>query len=190
MDAVSCASPPAELPVEMPTGTTSRFVLLLVPLAVLVLLAATPARNSDLWLHLAAGRDFVEEPGGFAKSPSLYTAAESGWINASWLVDVLFYSLFAAGAGFALMLGKTLIVAATGALMLWRCRLRDHPWLGFLLCSCGVVALGPWLMALRPVMVSYFFLALTLVCLERLPGPAATWRTGWPLLAVCAIWVN
>jgi len=84
------------------------------------------------------------------------------------------------GADFALMLGKTLLVAATGALVFRRCRLRDHPWIGFFLCSCAAVALGPWLF-LRPILFSYFFLALVMVLLDRLPA-VATWQ------AACRCW--
>jgi hypothetical protein len=187
MDVVASVSPTAELSKEVGTGAATRIFLRVAPLALLILLAATSPRNSDLWLHLAAGRNRIEEPGSFVKSPTLFTANEPAAVQPSWLVDMLFYGLFVAGGGFALMLCKTLIIALTGALLI--CRTRGHPWLGLLLISCGAVAMGPWL-ALRPILASYFFLALILVLLDRGLESAFTWRASWPLAAACALWAN
>jgi hypothetical protein len=175
----------AEPPKESRTGAAARLFLCVAPLAVLLLLAATAARNSDLWLHLAAGRNWLEKPARVV-SP-VYTANPTVEVQPSWLVDVQLYWLFVVGAGFALMFWKVLVVALTGALVIYRS--RAHPWLGFLVASCGVVALGPWL-ALRPILASYFFLALILVLLDRWLNSTSAWRTGWPLLAACALWAN
>jgi len=178
-------SPLTEPPNKMRTGSATQLCLRIAPLALMLLLAATTARNSDLWLHLAAGRAWMEKPAGSASS--IYTSNQIVSVESSWLVDVQLYGLFVAGSGFALLLWKALIIALTGALMIYRSRVS--PWLGFLFASCGAVALGPWL-ALRPILASYFFLALILVLLDRWRKSTSTWRTGWPLPAACALWAN
>jgi hypothetical protein len=184
MSFATLTPPLAEPTKQLRTGTTTRFCLRVAPLAVLLLLAAAPARNSDLWLHLGAGRNWLEKP---PRTSCLYTSDETIEVQPSWLIDVQQYCLFVLGAGFALMLWKTLVIALTGALVMYRS--RAYPWLGFLLISCGIVALGPWL-ALRPILASYFFLALVFVLLDRWLKSACTWRPAWPLLAACALWAN
>ena len=107
---MDCAfdAPLAESHNKMRTRAATQIFLLIAPLAVLMLLAATPARNSDLWLHLAAGRNRIEKPADFASST--YTANQTVEVQPSWLVDVQLYCLFVVGGGLALMLWKALTI--------------------------------------------------------------------------------
>src|SRR5262245_42336844 len=119
---MDCAfdSPRAEPHNKTRTGAATQLFLRIAPLALLMLLAATPARNSDLWLHLAAGRNWFEKPAGSASS--IYTSTQILTVEPSWLVDVQLYCLFVAGGGVALLLWKALIIALTGALVIYRSR--------------------------------------------------------------------
>src|SRR5262249_25711430 len=57
--------------------------------ALAFLLASTPARNSDLWLHLASGRWLVQGHSPRGTDPFTSTAANVFWVNHTWLGDVL-----------------------------------------------------------------------------------------------------
>src|SRR5262249_32137562 len=111
------------------------------------LLASFPARNSDLWMHLAVGRDLVEGPDPFT------TAAQGGTnprVQPPWLYDLLCSALYSAVGGFGLVLFKALLVVVLALVML---RLsQTGPRLG-IATACPVLALltmGPRLL-LQPM---------------------------------------
>src|SRR5437763_12151986 len=59
------------------------------------------ARNSDLWLHRAAGRLIASGEYHFGTDPFAYTTAGRYWANHAWLFDLGLYVAFGwfGGAG-------------------------------------------------------------------------------------------
>src|SRR5437016_5026414 len=88
------ASPAPKYSSEVDPSAAGRRLKLLPVLFVTVfalLLASFPARNSDLWKHLAAGRELVGAP------QELITAVQhpaDHLDKTSWLYDVACYSLY------------------------------------------------------------------------------------------------
>src|SRR5438132_8345352 len=72
-------------------GWLDRLFFLLV-CALAFLLASTPARNSDLWLHLASGRLLAQ--GHFPGRTDPFASSTTGtfWVNHAWLSDALLYA--------------------------------------------------------------------------------------------------
>ena len=68
-----------------------------------VLLASFPARNSDIWRHLADGREFVSRPSQFGPT---------------WLFDLTTYAVVSAFGGAALVAVKALLCGAIAILVL------------------------------------------------------------------------
>ncbi len=158
------------------------------------LLASTPAHNSDLWLHLAAGRTLVrgEVPRGV--DPFASTTAGVYWANPSWLADAAMYGAYQLGEGRALVVVKCLLVALLAGLF-FRFR-RPGTWAASLapVAAAAVLAIGPWLL-LQPVLLSLLGVVLTLYLLERpalLDGEAArrATRRRWLLVPLFALWAN
>jgi tetratricopeptide (TPR) repeat protein len=187
---------PAAPPAPRRTRPVLDYALAAVALGFAFLVASAPAHNSDLWLHLAAGRDLAAGTYRFGVDPLAQDTGSIYWVNANWLYDVLSYAVFhAAGeldgmGGVALVLLKALLVAALAAVLM---RLG---WCGWGLWGpavgavWAVLVLCPWL-ALQPVVVSYLFLALTLYFLERPRQPTGVPLTAyWPLLPLFVLWVN
>src|SRR5262249_18845021 len=142
---------------------------------VLAFMAASfVARNSDLWLHLAAGkRLFAGEyiPGS---DPFSYSAADRAWVNHSWLLDAVAYLLYG-GQGAVLIGAKALVVAlAFGVLMVIR-RPRFSLWPWAVTACLAVLACAPQF-TLRPLVVSMLFLAVTLFLVFRMPREPGSWR--------------
>ena len=73
------------------------------------LLASFPARNSDLWLHLAAGRGLVQAPG---------LISAMGEARPGWLYDVLCYALFSVVGGPGVVVFKALVVVVLSTVLL------------------------------------------------------------------------
>ncbi len=166
-------------------------------LALAFLLASLPARNSDVWLHLASGRLLAQGQYHFGVDPFAFTTIGVRWINPSWLYDLMSFLLFQWGGGSALVIGKAVLMALLAWTLLRLCgasadrQKSVRSWLAVLFAVLALLVVGSW-MPLRPVCVSYLFLALTLWLLEtRLaadrPRSFAAW---WPMLLLFALWAN
>lgn len=170
-------------------------VVLVVGLA--VLLAATPARNSDLWLHLASGRLLSEGwlPNGI--DPFSSTTRGVFWVNHAWLSDLLLYHLYQIrlpGEGTALVIGKAVLMALLAVLLLGFRRRGEGVGVLPLAAFLAMLALGPWLL-LQPALLSLLGVLLTLYLLERpslLEGIAAQRARAqrWLLVPLFALWAN
>src|SRR5947207_13433431 len=93
------AEPPAARPARWPDATLVALVL-----AFAFLAASFAARNSDLWLHLAAGRLLAHGEYTFGSDPFAYTTQDVYWANHAWLFDWALY------AGYQMLGGAGLVV--------------------------------------------------------------------------------
>jgi hypothetical protein len=154
------------------------------------LAASFAAHNSDLWVHLGAGRMLTTGEYTPGSDPLSYTGADRPWVNHSWLFDLGAYALYSLGDnGFALVLAKALAVAATLVLVLALRRPGQPLWPWALFGVVAVLAAAPWL-TLSPLVGSAFFLALTLFVLFRVPNPPGSWRIPIAIGAVFWLWAN
>ncbi len=160
-----------------------------------------PARNSDLLLHRAVGRDVSHGTFDFHSDPYTYTTEGTTWVDHSWLFGVFVYGMNHLGdwSTTALIVLKSLLLAALAEIML---RLARKPgqtiWVPALCVGLAVLVLSARTL-LQPVCVSYLFLGLTLYLLEyprrRLaaagPGaPLPVWNVRWLIVPLFALWVN
>jgi tetratricopeptide (TPR) repeat protein len=176
-----------------PQGRIVGWLLAAFVCALAFLLASTSARNSDLWLHLAAGRAIVEGRTVWGSDTFSSTTEGVYWVNSTWLSDVLFYELYRLDEGKALVVAKAVLVMLLAALLL-AFRLRGAGMVLFFVAgSAAMVALGPWL-TLRPFLLSVLGLLATVYLLERpnLREEASknVRRRRWLLLPLFALWAN
>lgn len=197
--------PPAAVPPQSPprrrrSWADALLVLLVVGFGFIA--ASTPARNSDLWLHLATGRALVHGQYHFGVDPFAQGTEHVYWVNTNWLYDLLTYAVFqgfGAFGGAALVLLKAVLAGVLALLLVrlgWCGRGLWAPAVG---AAWAVLVLSPWLM-LHPMIVSYLFLALTVYFLERPHRPApeedplaaksVSFVAYWPLLPLFALWAN
>jgi tetratricopeptide (TPR) repeat protein len=166
---------------------------LLAALVVLLafLVASTPARNSDLFLHLATGRAVADGSYRFHGDPFAQDA--NSWIAHSWLSDLLAFETFENLGGTVLVILKAMLVALLAALLIrLGGRERGMAW------SAVAVALALLAMSgrllLQPALLSAVLLGATLALLERgrrLRANNASWIAayGWICL-LFALWAN
>ncbi len=168
------------------------FAVLLCGLA--FLLASTPSRNSDLWLHLASGRALSGGRLPDGTDPFSSTTQGVYWVNHTWLSDVFLFQLYNLGDGAALVVGETILVLLVAVLLC--CFRRPGERMGMLGPAgfAAMLALGPWLV-LQPILLSLFGVLLTVYLLER-PGQLAgdatekARRRRWLLVPFFALWAN
>lgn len=100
-----------------PRSRSDRF-LVLATVAFAFLTASFAAANSDLWMHLAAGRLIGEGKYSFGKDPFSYHNFDRYWTNHSWLFDFALFKVFETVGGSAIVALKALGIAAAAAIML------------------------------------------------------------------------
>ncbi len=181
-------------------------VLSLLVLIFAFFLASFAARNSDLWMDLAAGRLIAQGQYTFGADPFAYTTPRTGWtwINHAWLYDWSSYRIAevlggieTATGGAALVAIKAVLIMAVAAVMLWLGRRGFTLWVPAVVVALALLAMSPWLL-LRPTCLSLLFLAVTLAVLFwPRPADATEPRTvagvprHWLLLPLVFIfWVN
>ncbi|MFN4258243.1 MAG: hypothetical protein ACK4RK_03040 [Gemmataceae bacterium] len=191
-------------------GTLVRWLDYLLMGAVLLLaflLASFPARNSDIWLHLASGRLLADGRYTFGEDPFAYTTQGVYWVNHSWLYDGILYGFcrLLGGpevpfTGTVLVVGKALLVALLAWLLLAIRRPGSSVWLPCVGVALALLAMSPRL-TLQPVCISLFLLGLTLYLLQRPPVAPISWWWWWChrwmggrswvwLPVICALWAN
>ena len=187
------APPPYQKPPEKVVTWPSWFgpmdiVLAGLVLAVAFLAASFSARNSDLWVHLAAGQRLTTGDYKLGTDPFSYTGAERTWVNHSWLFDLAAFLLYT-GDGLLLVVVKAIAVATAFGILfaIRRSGQPLWPWVVFTL--LGVLA-STNLFALRPYVGSMLFLALTLLLVFRLPSPPGSWRLPIAIGILFCLWSN
>lgn len=156
-------------------------------LALVFLLASFPARNSDLWLHLAAGQRLLQGaymPG--EADPFSYSAATRVWVQHSLLFDILAYLTYSAHRYGLVLFKAVMIVVAFGLLLrLRRTGFSLWPWV--LMLALAALAAAPQFV-MRSSAASLLFLSLTMVLLLRSSAVASnSWR--WPLWVALVFWL-
>src|SRR5713101_997593 len=144
--AVGPPQPPPALP---ESGRQTGLVPACLVLVLAFLLAFMAVRNSDFWLHLAAGRNLLEQ-----RDASFSYLEGTPWVNHSWLYEVLLYEAFSWLGETPLIVLKACLAAAIGLLLLLAGRVGRSFWIPAGATMLTLVAMGPWL-SFRPVLVSY-----------------------------------
>lgn len=170
-------------PVETPSPSRLEVLLWVVVAVLAFLLASFPARNSDLWTHLAAGRDLIGWP---------FSGTAPGF-STTWLSDLLFFVLHSVFGGPGLVLVKALLVVGLALVLLRLSRTERGWWLAIVGTVLALLAMSTRLL-LQPATLSYVLLALTLWFLWRRDQTAANQKPSplppWPLVLLFLIWAN
>ncbi len=165
-------------------GTRSVFIAVLVVEIIFLMAARTPL-DTDLWWHLAAGEQTLQNGAPVLADTFSFTRAGSPWINHSWLGEVAL--ALANRAGGWLGLGALVAVLAAAAMALAYGQMEGPPiWRAFIVVLAGLVAAPVW--TARPQLFSLLLLALVNEVLERHRSGG---RVGLPWLPVIfAVWSN
>jgi tetratricopeptide (TPR) repeat protein len=151
-----------------------------------ILLGLRTVATSEVWMHLASGREIVAsgipraDPFSFASPPGV------AWVNTTWLYDVVLWGLWRAGGPALATILHAVAAAAAFLLMAAAAGRRESlPGIGLAVLVCGWV-LAPQF-AVSPAVAALPFPALFFLLLSR--GWRA-WRGGLALVPLQVLWAN
>ncbi len=151
------------------------------------LLASFEVRNPDLWMRLATGRLLVEGHYQFGVDPFAFTTRDVYWANQAWLFDGLVYGIRELAGDVGLVLAKALLLAGLAFIMLQVRRAGQGLLIPIVVTALAVVVMSPRFL-LQPVLLSYFFLGVTIFLLLRSTAGAS--RGLWLLPPLFLVWAN
>jgi hypothetical protein len=163
---------------------------LAVVVAVAAFLAGSfAAHNTDVWLHLANGRNLVQGKYTPGSDPYTFSGADRPWADTSWLFDLGLYAVYSADpTGAAVVAVKAVAFAAAFALLFLLRRPGRALWPWAVLVALGAISSAPYA-PVRPVVASMLFLTATLLILYRWPWRPGTWRQPGAMAGLFWVWV-
>jgi hypothetical protein len=144
--------------------------------------------DPDVWWHIKVGATLLATHRFPTSDPYSFTAHGSPWIAYEWLGEVLLALAHRAG-GLRGLLGLDFALAAAIVLALYALATLHSRNCKAAFAACAMLLPLAYLsFSLRPQMLGYFFLVLTLIVLERFRGG----HTGslWLLVPIFWLWVN
>ena len=144
--------------------------------------------DPDAWWHIKTGELILSTHRWATTDPYSYTAAGAPWMSCEWLGDVFFAAVYRLGGLQGL---EALLVVSAGAAILALygfATLRSGNCKAAFLTSAVLLPLAGASFSLRPQMLGYLFLILTLIALERFRQGKQ--RAVWMLPPLFLIWVN
>ncbi|HXP68572.1 MAG TPA: hypothetical protein VOA88_04760 [Candidatus Dormibacteraeota bacterium] len=144
--------------------------------------------DPDLWWHVKTGELILSTHKWATTDPYSYTSYGAPWMSCEWLGDVLFAAVYRVGGLRGL---EALLFVLASAVMLALYGLATqrsgNSKAGFV-AAAVLLALATVSFNLRPQMLGYLFLILTLVALERFRQGKG--RAIWLLPVLFLIWIN
>ena len=154
-------------------------------MALVFLMAARTPIDTDLWWHLRAGQETVQQGKPLLTDVMSFTRGGAAWTNHSWLAQVILYGLYRWG-GFVAISGLVTLLATISMAFIYYT--MDGPALfrAFLILFAGVVASFVWVA--RPETFSLALFALVAWILYRYK-----WKRQnllWWLIPIFILWSN
>jgi hypothetical protein len=144
--------------------------------------------DPDLWWHIKTGELVLSTHRWATTDPYSFTAKGMPWMSCEWLGDVLFAAVYRMGGLRGL---DALLVALASAVILALyafATLRSGNSKAGFVAAAVLLTLANASFNLRPQMMGYLFLILTLIVLERFRQGKQ--RAVWMLPVLFMIWIN
>jgi hypothetical protein len=144
--------------------------------------------EGDTYWHMAAGQRILDTHQWPTTNYYSFTAPNNEWLAYEWLGEVLMAAASSLGGPRALMALLTVLVSIVVLLVYSSaCLTSGNPKSAFAVTALTLPLLGSCF-SLRPQLLGYIFLLITLICLERFRRGRQT--NLWILPGVFVLWVN
>lgn len=169
---------------------------LLVPLLFVFSFLAVlfPLTGTDIWWHLAAGREIFRSGTIPGSDPFCVLSLEKSWTDLHWLFQLVVYLLWRIDGNIALVIGKCLLFSASAVLLLKAAEQHTRGSFRALRpLAVSVLALlvfaGRDFVLMRPVVFSLFYISLFLYLIGRYLNERRARFLGL-LVVIQILWAN
>ncbi len=144
--------------------------------------------DPDTWWHITVGEHILRSHAWPMSDPYSFTAHGGDWIAYEWLGEVVMALAARAGglAGVALL--QRALVALLALLLYYYAYLRSGKAKAACFAAALLLPVAGVIFTLRPQLLAYIFLLVTLICLEQFRHGHT--RALWFLPLVFLLWVN
>jgi hypothetical protein len=154
----------------------------------LAVIARVFALDPDVWWHIKNGQEILATHHWPTTDPYSFSVAGQHWIAFEWMGDVLLATMYRIGGARGM---EALMVVLGGAIIIalyTLAAIRSGKSKAAFVATVVVFALAALSFNLRPQMLGYLFLILTLIVLERFRQGKR--RAVWALPFLMMVWVN
>jgi hypothetical protein len=169
------------------TALNNRMVALLLLVAGILLywsFAYAEMAGSDLWWHIAAGRELLQTKTLWMVDDWSYSALGNDWLNHEWLSDLIFYRWASLWGVESLVYWKWLVIVVTFAILQQVLSRESGSALAGLICAVMAIAIAEPFLDVRPHIYSLLFFCVLLLLLLRRQCSV------WVLALLFVVWVN
>lgn len=160
------------------------FIALIAGAALFLSYGFTEMAGSDMWWHLAAGRELFQTGSPWMVDDWSYSAPGGDWLNHEWLADIIFYSWVSVFGVQSLVYWKWLVIIATFGLLQYVLYRQTGSAVAALLCAAMAVAVAAPFLDVRPHIYSLLNFSILLFLLLGRPP------VRWVLAVLFLVWVN
>jgi hypothetical protein len=144
--------------------------------------------DPDLWWHVKTGELILSTHKWATTDPYSYTSYGAPWMSCEWLGDVLLAAVYRLGGLWGLEALLIVLASAVTLALYGLATLRSRNSKAGFVAAAALLALANLSFTLRPQMLGYLFLILTLIAVERFRQGKQ--RAVWLLPILFLIWIN
>jgi hypothetical protein len=147
-----------------------------------------PITDTDIWWHLAAGRELIRAKAFFHTDPFAYSLDHPQWIDVHWLFQCMVYGIYKVAGLWGIVYVKCAVTALVGILL---AAIHADRRIGAITAALYALLIydARYLVLERPTLVTLLSMALFIVIIERYLR-SGTWKTLLWLIPIQIIWTN
>src|ERR1700687_1568027 len=164
---VSTAMPGASLWITLRKAISFPALMAVLLVCLALLGAESRLTDPDTWWHVVVGEQVLTTHAWPTADTYSFTAAGTAWMAYEWLGDVLLALAARAGGLWGLLIFQRVIVVIVAGLLYYLAYVRSGNAKAACIASAIVLPVAPVAFTLRPQMIGYVYLIVTMICLER-----------------------
>jgi hypothetical protein len=156
--------------------------------AVFVVSGRTFVVDPDVWWHIKVGRDILASHHWPTTDPYSFTVAGQPWIAYEWFAEIIWAVAHRVGGLRGMDVLLVLLGSAVMLALYYYATLRCQNSKAGFIAVAALFPLASVSFSLRPQMIGYLFLVMTLIAMERFRQ--GMYRAAWFLPILFLLWVN
>jgi hypothetical protein len=144
--------------------------------------------DPDTWWHVKVGEQILATHALPTTDTYSFTAAGTAWMAYEWLGEVLLALAARTGGLWGLLIFQRVIVVIVAGVLYYLAYVRSGNAKAACIASAIVLPIAPVAFTLRPQMIGYVFLLVTVICLEHFRNGSS--KALWFLPPLFVVWVN